>query len=74
VVGEGFAGPFAGDQDTPSGVSEVLVPVGFAPAQAGDESGPRVLGLDAGPGSYLSQDVLPEPSTGAIGSRYGSVF
>ena len=47
VVGEGLAGPFAGDQDAASGVAEVLVAVGFAPAQAGDQVRAGVLGLDA---------------------------
>jgi hypothetical protein len=47
VVGEGFAGPFAGDQDAASGVAEVFAAVGFAFAPAGDLAGSGVLGLDA---------------------------
>ena len=47
VVGEGLAGPFAGDQDAPSGVAEVLGAVGLALAQAGDQPGAGVLWLDA---------------------------
>ena len=35
VVGEGFAGPFAGDQDPAAWVAEVLAAVGFALARSG---------------------------------------
>jgi len=35
VVGEGLAGPFAGDQDAASGVAEVFAAVGFAFAGSG---------------------------------------
>jgi hypothetical protein len=47
VVGEGFAGPFAGDQDAASGVAEVFAAVGFALAGPGSQARPGVLGLDA---------------------------
>jgi len=47
VVGQGLAGPLAGDQHAASGVAEVVAAVGFAFAGAGDETGPGVLGLDA---------------------------
>jgi hypothetical protein len=47
VVGEGFAGPFAGDQDAASGVAEVFAAVGFAFAAARPQPGAGVLGLDA---------------------------
>ena len=47
VVGEGFAGPSAGDQDAASGVAEVLAAVGFAFAVSGAQAGPGVAGLDA---------------------------
>ena len=47
VVGEGLAGPFAGDQDAAPGVAEVFAAVGLALAAARDQAGPGVLGLDA---------------------------
>src|ERR1019366_1001815 len=47
VVGQGLAGPFAGDQDAASGVAEVLAAVGFAFAAARAQVRPGVLGLDA---------------------------
>jgi hypothetical protein len=47
VVGEGFAGPFAGNQNAASGVAEVFAAVRLAPAVPGDQAGPGVLGLDA---------------------------
>jgi hypothetical protein len=46
VIGEGFAGPFAGDQDAPSGVAEVGGLVGFAPALTGDKRGYAALRRD----------------------------
>ena len=47
VVGEGFAGPFAGDQDPVARVAEVFAAVGFAFARAGGQAGSGVFGLDA---------------------------
>ena len=47
VIGEGLAGPLAGDQDAPSGVAAVLGPVRLALARGGDQTWPGVLGLDA---------------------------
>jgi hypothetical protein len=47
VVGQGLAGPLAGDQDAASGVAEVVAAVGFAFALARDQAGPGVLGGDA---------------------------
>src|SRR5260221_3972808 len=47
VVGEGLAGPLAGDQDAAPGVAEVLAAVGLAFAVAGPQAGPRVGWLDA---------------------------
>jgi hypothetical protein len=35
VVGEGLAGPFAGDQDAASGIAEVLAAVGLAVTPSG---------------------------------------
>ena len=46
MVGQGLAGPFAGDQDAPAGEAKVLGPVGFALAQARDQPRSRVFGLD----------------------------
>jgi hypothetical protein len=47
VVGQGLAGPLAGDQDPAPGVAEVLPAVGFAFAAARPQVRPWVLGLDA---------------------------
>jgi hypothetical protein len=47
VVGEGLARPFAGHQHAPSGVAEVVGPVGFALAPARPHSLVGVFGLDA---------------------------
>ena len=47
VVGQGLAGPLAGDQDPAPGVAEVIGVVGLALAPAGRQAGPGVLGLDA---------------------------
>jgi hypothetical protein len=47
MVGQGLAGPLAGDQDAPSGVAEVLVPVCLAGAPSGAHALMGVLGLDA---------------------------
>ena len=47
VVGQGLAGPFAGDQDAAPGVAEVLAAVGLALAGTRPQAGPGVLGLDA---------------------------
>src|SRR6266568_3787521 len=45
VVGDGLAGPLAGDQDPAPGVAEVLAAVGFALATAWPQARPGVLGL-----------------------------
>jgi len=47
VVGKGLARPFAGDQDTPTGVAKMLAAVRFALAGAGPHSLAGVLGQDA---------------------------
>jgi hypothetical protein len=47
MVGEGLAGPFAGDQDAAPGVAKVFALVSFALTVPGPQSRPRVLGLDA---------------------------
>ena len=47
VVGEGLAGPLAGDQDAASRVAEVFAAVSFAPAAPRPQVRPGVLGLDA---------------------------
>ena len=47
MVGEGLAGPLAGDQHAASGVAEVLATVGLALAAAGALVGLGVLGLYA---------------------------
>ena len=47
VIGQGLAGPLAGDQDAAPGVAEVLAAVGLALAGARSQAGPGVLGLDA---------------------------
>ena len=44
VVGEGLAGPFAGDQDSPPGVAEVLAAMCLAFAGAGTRRGRGFLG------------------------------
>ena len=44
VIGQGLAGPFAGDQDPASGVAEVFAAVGFAFAVAGRSPGLAFLG------------------------------
>ncbi len=49
VLGECLAEPFAGHQDAAPSVTEVLVPVGLAWAETGDEVGARVAWLDAVP-------------------------
>ena len=49
VVGQGLAGPLAGDQDAPADVAAVLGPVRLPLARAGDQAGPGVLRLDAVP-------------------------
>src|SRR6185312_5781962 len=46
VVGQGLAGPLAGDQDPPPGIAEVIGVVGLALAGSRGQAGPRVLGLD----------------------------
>jgi hypothetical protein len=68
VVGEGLAGPFAGDQDAAAGVAEVLAAVGVALAAAGAHAGPGVLRLDAvaepvraGRGARLVPERTEEP-------------
>src|SRR6266567_6773054 len=47
VIGEGLAGPFAGDQHAPPGVAEVLTAVGFALAGPRAQAGTGVAWLDA---------------------------
>jgi hypothetical protein len=47
VVGQGLAGPLARDEDAAADVAEVLVAMGFALAQAGDQAGPGTLRLYA---------------------------
>ena len=47
MVGEGLAGPFARDEDPPSGVAEVLAAVCLALASAWPQARAGVLGLDA---------------------------
>jgi hypothetical protein len=47
MVGEGLAGPFAGDQHPAPGVAEVFAAVCLALAVPGAHSGTSVLGLDA---------------------------
>ena len=47
VVGEGFAGPFAGDQDAAARVAEVLAAVGLALARTRPEALAGVFGLDS---------------------------
>ena len=47
MVGEGLAGPFAGNQDAATGVTEVLAAVRLAFAPAGPQPRSWVLGLDA---------------------------
>ena len=47
MIGQGFAGPAAGDQDATAGVAEVGAAVCFAAAVAGPHTGLRVLGVDA---------------------------
>ncbi len=49
VVGEGLAGPFAGDQDAATCVAEVLRAVSFALARSGPQSLAGVFRLDAVP-------------------------
>src|SRR6185312_4915598 len=49
VIGQGLAGPLAGDQDPPPGVAEMIGIVGLALAPAGSLAGPGVLGLNAVP-------------------------
>src|SRR5262249_35753963 len=46
MVGEGLAGPLAGDQDAAPGVTQVVGPVRFALAGAGDEALARILRVD----------------------------
>ncbi len=66
VVGEGLAGPFAGDEDAASGVAEVLGAVGFAGAVAGPQARARVLGLDA-----VAQPVRAGRGAGLVSQRVG---
>ena len=47
VVGQGLAGPLAGDEHPAPGVAKVICIVGLALAPAGGQAGPGVLGLDA---------------------------
>jgi hypothetical protein len=47
VVGEGLAGPFAGDQDAAPGVAEVFAAMSLAPAVPRPQAWPGILGLDA---------------------------
>ena len=47
VVGQGLAGPLAGDQDAAPGVAEVLAAVGLALAGPGPQARPGVARLDA---------------------------
>src|SRR6266496_3378193 len=47
VVGEGLAGPFAGDQDTAACVAEVLSAVGLALARSRAHAFAGVFGLEA---------------------------
>ena len=68
VVGEGFAGPFAGDQDPAAAEAQGFAAVGLAAAPAGDEAGAGVAGLDAvaepvraGGGARLVAQRLPQP-------------
>ena len=49
VVGQGLAGPLAGDKDPSSGIAEVIGIVGLALAGSQGQAGPGVLGLDAVP-------------------------
>ena len=69
VVGEGLAGPFAGDQDAASGVAEVLAAVGFALAVPGAQARPRVLGLDA-----VAQPVRAGRRARLVPQRVGEPF
>jgi hypothetical protein len=69
VIGEGLAGPFAGDQDAAPGVAEVLAAVGLAGAAARSQAFARVLGLDAvaqpvgtGRGARLVAQRVGQPS------------
>jgi len=40
MIGQGLAGPLAGDQDPATGVAEVVAVVGLALARAGDQAWP----------------------------------
>src|SRR5215467_3312959 len=66
VVGQGLAGPFAGDQDAAAGVAAVLGPVRLALALARDERGPGVLRLDP-----VAEPVRARRRAGLIPQGFG---
>ncbi len=66
VVGQGLAGPLAGDQDTAPGVAEVLAAVGFALAGARAQARAGVFGLDA-----VAEPVRAGRRAGFIAQRVG---
>src|ERR1035441_9954136 len=81
VVGQGLAGPLAGNQDAPSGVAEVFAAVGFSFATAWPQVRAWVLGLDAvtepvraGRRARLISECVGEPSgVGGLGVGGGLV-
>ena len=66
VVGQGLAGPFAGDQDAAPGVAEVFAAVGLALAAAWPQARPGVLGLDA-----VAEPVRAGGGAGLVPQRVG---
>ena len=69
MVGQGLAGPFAGDQDAAPGVAEVFAAVGFALTVPGAQSRAGILGLDA-----VAQPVRTGRRARLIAQRVGQPF
>jgi hypothetical protein len=69
VIGERLARPFAGDQDAPSGVAEVLAAVRLALAPARPQARTGVLGLDA-----VAQPVRARRGARLVTERVGQAL
>jgi len=69
VVGEGLAGPLAGDQDAAPGIAEVLAAMRLAGAPAGAQALMGVLGLDA-----VAQPVRARRRAWLVSERVGQAL